>query len=84
VLRYEGKVAKDGEDAAVNDQLGQHLKLAHEGDLPVRLVVMTSTEDVAKNKVSRSFHIRPDLIGKLVSFDGESYVVDFTRADTPE
>jgi len=84
VLRYEGKVAKDGEDSAINDQLGQHLKLAHEGDLPVRLVVMTSTEDVAKNKVSRSFHVRPDLIGKLVSFDGESYVVDFTRADTPD
>jgi hypothetical protein len=84
VLRYEGKLAKDGEDAAVNDLLGQHLTLARDGDLPVRLVVMTSTEDAVKNKVSRSFHVRPDLIGKLVSFDGESYVVDFKRASNEE
>jgi hypothetical protein len=80
VLRYAGKLAKDGEDAAVNDLLGQHLTLARDGNLPIRLVVMTSTEDPVKNKVSRSFHVRPDLVGKLVSFDGESYVVDFTRA----
>ena len=57
VLRYEGKLAKDGADAAVNDLLGQHLTLARDGDLPVRLVVMTSTEDAVKNKVSRSFHL---------------------------
>ena len=84
VLRYEGKLSKDGEDATVNDVLGQHLRQASEANLPVRLVVMTSVEDVARNKVSRSFHVRPDLIGKLVSFDGESYVVDFTRANTEE
>ena len=84
VLRYEGKVSKGGEEAAVNDLLGQHLQKARDGDLPIRLVVMTSVEDAARNKVSRSFHVRPDLIGKLVSFDGESYVVDFTRANTEE
>jgi hypothetical protein len=84
VLRYEGKLVKEGTDAAVNDLLGQHLTLARDGDLPVRLVVMTSTEDAVKNKVSRSFHVRPDLIGKLVSFDGESYVVDFKRASIEE
>lgn len=84
VLRYAGKLAKDGEDAAINDLLGQHLTLARDGNLPVRLVVMTSTEDPVKNKVSRSFHVRPDLVGKLVSFDGESYVVDFTRASNEE
>jgi hypothetical protein len=84
VLRYEGKLVKEGTDAAVNDLLGQHLTLARDGDLPVRLVVMTSTEDAVKNKVSRSFHVRPDLVGKLVSFDGESYVVDFKRASNEE
>jgi hypothetical protein len=80
VLRYEGKLVKGGEDSAVNDLLGQHLTMARDGNLPVRLVVMTSTEDAAKNKTTRSFHVRPDLVGKLVSFDGESYVIDFTRA----
>jgi hypothetical protein len=28
--------------------------------------------------------VRPDLVGKLVSFDGESYVVDFRRASNED
>ena len=79
VLRYEGKLTKEGEEASANDLLGQHLTLARDGDLPVRMVVMTSLVDASTSKVSRSFHVRPDLIGKLVSFDGDSYTVDFTR-----
>jgi hypothetical protein len=43
------------------------------------MVVMTSLVDASTSKVSRSFHVRPDLIGKLVSFDGDNYTVDFTR-----
>jgi|SRR5882757_10769206 len=84
VLRYEGKLTNDGTDAAVKELLGQHLKQAKDSDLPVRLVVMTSLKDTAKNKVSNSFHVRPDLVGKLVSFDGESYVIDFRRANTED
>src|ERR1700760_1465414 len=80
VLRYEGTLTKEAEDAAINSLLGQHLTQARDGNLPVRLVVMTSTTDPVKNKVSRSFHVRPDLVGKLVSFDGEGYVVDFKGA----
>lgn len=83
VLRYEGKLAKEADDAAVNVALGQHLTTARDGNLPVRLVVMTSSVD-GKGKATRSFHVRPDLEGKLVSFDGESYVVDFTRASTSD
>lgn len=81
VLRYEGKLTKEGEEASANDLLGQHLTLARDGDLPVRMVVMTSLVDASTSKVSRSFHVRPDLIGKLVSFDGDSYTVDFTRVN---
>jgi hypothetical protein len=84
VLRYEGKLAKDGEEVAINDQLGKDLTVARDGNFPVRLVIMTTTTNSTTNKVSRSFHVRPDLVGKLVSFDGESYVVDFTRANTEE
>jgi hypothetical protein len=81
VLRYEGKVTKEGEEANANALLGQHLTLARDGDLPVRMVVMTSLVDASTSKVSRSFHVRPDLIGKLVSFDGDNYTVDFTRVN---
>jgi hypothetical protein len=82
VLRYEGKVAKEGDDAAINNVLGQHLTLARDGNLPVRMVVMTSLVNASTSKVSRSFHVRTDLVGKLVSFDGESYTIDFTRVST--
>jgi hypothetical protein len=79
VLRYEGKLTKEGEEPSANDLLGQHLTLARDGDLPIRMVVMTSLVDASTSKVSRSFHVRPDLIGKLVSFDGDNYTVDFKR-----
>jgi len=78
VLRYEGKLTTD--EAVVDEQLGKDLTLARDGNLPIRLIVMTTTTNTTTNKVTRSFHVRPDLVGKLVSFDGESYVVDFTRA----
>jgi len=83
VLRYEGKLAKESEDTTVNAALGQHLTTARDGNLPVRLIVMTSSVD-GKGKTTRTFHVRPDLEGKLVSFDGESYVVDFTRGNTSD
>jgi hypothetical protein len=82
VLRYEGKLTTEGEEPAPGSELlGQHLTLARDGDLPVRMVVMTALVDASTSKVSRSFHVRPDLIGKLVSFDGDHYVVDFTRVN---
>jgi len=32
----------------------------------------------------RTFHARPDLLGKLVKFDGDQYVVDFIRPDADD
>jgi hypothetical protein len=34
-------------------------------------------------KVTRTIHVRVDLIGKLVEFDGERFIVDFTRKVEP-
>jgi hypothetical protein len=58
--------------------LSQHLTLARDGALPVRMVV-TSILDASRR--SRSFHVRTDLIGKVVKFDGDHFVVDFTRRE---
>ena len=79
VLRYESKVTTADTPAPRENLLGQHLTMAREGDLPVRMVVMTASNAANATKVTRSFHIRQDLIGKLVSFDGDNYVVDFRR-----
>jgi hypothetical protein len=78
VLRYEDKLSREAEDAKGTVLLGQHLTLARDGELPIRMIV-TSLIEVGTAKGSRSFHVRPDLIGKVVSFDGDHFIVDFTR-----
>jgi hypothetical protein len=80
VLRYEDKLSRETE-AKGNELLGQHLTLARDGELPVRMVVMTALVDASTSKVSRSFHVRPDLVGKIVKFDGDHYIIDFTRLE---
>jgi hypothetical protein len=79
VLRYEDRLSRDAEDAKDTGLLGQHLALARDSGLPVRMVVKTPM-DAGSNRQGRSFHVRRDLIGKLVKFDGDHFIVDFTRA----
>jgi hypothetical protein len=44
----------------------------------VRMVV-TSVASETKRTVSR--HVRSDLIGKVVKFDGDHFIIDFTRRE---
>lgn len=78
VLRYEDRLSRDAEDSKGTALLGQHLALARDGELPIRMIVKTPA-DAGSNKHGRSFHVRRDLVGKLVSFDGDHFIVDFTR-----
>jgi len=79
VLRYEDKLSREADANSGNELLKQHLTLAKEGELPVRMVVMTTVVNATTSKSTRSFHVRPDLVGKVVSFDGDHYIIDFTR-----
>ncbi len=78
VLRYEDRLSRDAEDSKGTALLGQHLALARDGELPIRMIVKTPM-DAGSNKHGRGFHVRRDLVGKLVSFDGDHFIVDFTR-----
>ncbi|HZF26715.1 MAG TPA: hypothetical protein VEZ88_10685 [Steroidobacteraceae bacterium] len=78
VLRYEDRLSREPIDTKDNGLLGEHLALARDGELPVRLIVKTPV-DAGSNKHGRGFHVRRDLIGKLVKFDGDHFIVDFTR-----
>jgi hypothetical protein len=82
VLRYEDRLSRDTASAMRTGLLGQHLKLAQDDERPVRMVVVTATT-AASGKVGRNIHTRSDLIGKITSFDGDHFVVDFTRPDAP-
>jgi hypothetical protein len=79
VLRYEDRLSREARDSKDATLLGQHLTLAIDGALPVRMVVEFSSE--LRRGASRSYHVRPDLIGKVVQFDGDHFMVDFTRPE---
>ena len=76
VLRYEDRLSREAVGAKRTELLGQHLTLALEAALPVRMIV---TSVVSETKRGARCHVRSDLIGKVVQFDGDHFIVDFTR-----
>lgn len=82
VLRYEARLSTVEAESKEIGNLGEHLTHARDGRLPVRMVVKTLTPEKNGAK-TRSYHVRPDLIGKVVEFDGDHFIVDFTRQEQP-
>jgi hypothetical protein len=78
VLRYEDKLSREPSESKEGELLSQHLTLARDGALPVRMIV-TSVADNGRG--TRAFHVRSDLIGKVVKFDGDHFIIDFTRRE---
>jgi len=78
VLRYETKLSTAQAGTKIVTTLGEDLTRARERDLPVRMVVSIQEREKTGNKGCR-YHVRPDLVGKVVEFDGDRFVVDFTR-----
>ncbi|HTY50730.1 MAG TPA: hypothetical protein VMB48_13660 [Steroidobacteraceae bacterium] len=76
VLRYEDVLSRECGDRAGALLLGEHLALARDGQLPVRMVVIA---EAAEGKARRSIYARPDLVGRLTEFDGDHFIVDFKR-----
>jgi hypothetical protein len=81
VLRYESRLSASRAESKVVTTLSEHLTLARDGGLPVRMVV-TFPERENTGRTS-GYQVRPDLIGKVVEFDGDRFVVDFTRPQAP-
>jgi hypothetical protein len=81
VLRYEDKLSRGGTSVREAEQLRQHLILARDGGLTVRMVITTALTGVKGDRSSRTFHARPDLVGKVVQFDGDHFIVDFRRCE---
>ena len=77
VLRYETTLSAAEADSKVVSALSEHLARARDASLPVRMIV--TFPDGAKTGRSGSYHVRPDLTGKIVEFDGDRFVIDFTR-----
>jgi hypothetical protein len=78
ILRYSGQLSQEGTSTRVAE-LGAHLTSARDSGAPVRTVVITPPRGI----VRRVIHVRTDLVGKIVDFDGDAFVVDFTRPAPP-
>ena len=77
VLRYEGRLSS-GIGSRDTEPLAQHLTLARDGALPIRMVLAREICNTNSRPV-HSFDVRPDLLGKVVKFDGDHFIIDFTR-----
>jgi hypothetical protein len=76
VLRYEDALSRSNKDRPSAALLGQHLVLARDGQLPVRMIVVAES---GEGKPRYNIYARPDVIGRLIEFDGDRFIVDFTR-----
>jgi hypothetical protein len=83
VLRYQDRLSREKETARRTVQLGEHLTRALDESLPVRPVIVSRTA-LRGGKSSRTVHVRADLVGKVTSFDGDLFIVDFRRIPEPE
>jgi hypothetical protein len=79
VLRYEDRLSREPEASRELALLAEHLTLARDGALPVRMVVASAV--VGSKGPARGYHVRPDLIGKVVEFDGDHFMIDFARPE---
>jgi len=82
VLRYEDNLSRDPRRSAELAALSTHLSLARDGNLPVRMIIIADKPRPEGNP-GREIHIRSDLVGSVVKFDGDHYIVDFVRAGAP-
>ena len=76
VLRYEDVLSREPGDRPGAALLGEHLALARDGQLPVRMIVVA---EAGEGKPRYNIYARPDVVGRLIEFDGDRFIVDFTR-----
>jgi len=83
-LRYTDTLSRWEGNAAGSNLLREHLQLAQNGQRPIRLVVATAQNTLAldqgwdASKIEKTFHIKPELVGRLAEFDGDAFAIDFT------
>jgi hypothetical protein len=75
VLRYSAQISTEASVTSRVVALRTHIGAAHEAQSLVRPVIVGAAADAEK----RPIHVRTDLVGKVVAFDGDHFVVDFTR-----
>jgi hypothetical protein len=84
-MRYEDRLSRFAHNVAGTNLARGHLEQALREQLPVRVVIATSGDPAAVDaggsgsEQANEFHVREDLAGRVVEFDGDRFVIEFTR-----
>jgi hypothetical protein len=84
-LVYTDTLSRWRGNRAGNQLLRKHLEEAHVGNYPVRCLIARTEETVAvdeghdASKVKKIFYVRPELIGRIVLFDGDRFEIRFAK-----
>jgi hypothetical protein len=80
VMTYDDTLSSwGGTNAPGSNLLREHLTQAVRDHLPVRLVVAHPAPE-GSSRIADHFHVRPDLVGRAVIFDGDHFIFEFVRA----
>ena len=78
-MRYVDALARWGVDnPSGRDLLRRHLDQAQREDKIVRLVIAHRLQ--SDTRAAQYFHVRPDLVGRVTAFDGDSFTIEFNKA----
>jgi hypothetical protein len=86
VMRYTDTLSRWGNNSPGNNLLREHLIAAHSQQLPVRLVIATAANEselagvTDASKVKKTFHVKENVVGKVIDFDGDAFVMEFRKA----
>lgn len=87
-LRLEDRLSRWAHNAPGNNLLREHLQKIQADNLDVRLVLARTSDTQLvdsggdASQAKKTFAVREDLIGKLVEFDGDTFIIDFARSAT--
>jgi hypothetical protein len=87
VWRYSDCLSRLQSQTHGRNLLEKHLGQAHNEKLRVRIVIVATNEagiaivDAGEDasKIEKTFDVREDYIGQVVSFDGDAYVIEFKK-----
>ena len=87
ILRYEDYLSRWNVNAPGKNLLIAHLREGIEKQLSVHLVVATAENPTVIDRgetatgMRNTLHPKPEVIGKVVLFDGENFAVEFRKSD---
>ena len=84
-LTYADRLSRWPGNALGNNLMRQHLEEAVANDLKTRLVKATTSDQQLVDSggdasgAKNTFSVREDLVGKVTSFDGDEFVIEFVK-----